>query len=651
MLSFFRRFIGSRVGAYIALGFLLLIGIAFAAGDITGRSGSGALGSLGGSNAAKVGGSTLSVSDLQSRVQRVFEQSRRSNPGTQMATFLAEGGVEQVYDQLIAGLAVSEFGGDQGMAISKRMVDAQIAAIPAFQDASGTFSQDAFRRLLANENLSEKALRDDITRDLAGKQLIIPATLGVALPNSLVLPYASLLLEARTGRIAAIPAQAFIPPAEPTEAQLKDFYARSAVRFTVPEQRQLRYAVIDLDRFAGAAQPTEAEVNAYYNQNRVQYAASETRSFEQLILPTEAAAKTIAADVRTGKSLAAAAQTAGLAVAALTNQSPEMLARLSSADVAKAGFAAPKDGLVGPIRAPLGWALLRVTAIDSKPAQAIDQVRPKIVDVLKGQKQQKLLADFTGKIEDQVGDGATFDEVAKDNALSIETTPFVLSTGQSVQRDGFVPSADIKPLLAPGFAMDADDDAQLVPITPDKRYALIHVGQVTPAAPPPLDKVKAAVSQQYKLAEGDKKAAAIAEQVRLKVSKGVKLEAAMAAVGVPLPPVQPIGGRRADLMRGDKPPPPPIALLFSMVRGSIKTLPLEGGRGYVLVQLDQIQQGDAGTQPQLVNQVREQLSSVIGGEYGDQFEHAIEQDLKVSRNLSAVAGVKQELRRANGGAQ
>jgi peptidyl-prolyl cis-trans isomerase D len=650
MLSFFRRFIGSRVGAYIALGFLLLVGLAFAAGDITGSGGLSVL-SAGGDTVAKAGGNSLSTSDVQSRTQRVFEQQRRSTPGMQIASFLSQGGLSQVFDQMVAGMSIDRFAKQEGMSVSKRMVDGQIAAIPAFQDASGAFSQDLFRRLLSSEGVSEQMLREDISRDLIGKQLVGPAGLGVRLPDDLVLPYASLVLETRAGRIGAVPAATFMQMPDPTPAQLSAFYAANTARFTVPEQRRLRYAVIDADRFTAAATPTDAEIAAFYAQNKAAYAASETRDFEQLILPTEAAAKAAAAAVRGGKSMASVAQGAGLAVASLKAQTRPMLAGVSSEAAAQAGFSAEQGGLVGPLRAPLGWSILRVAAITRTPEKTLTMVQPQIVATLKVQKEQKLLSEFTGKVEDQVGNGATFDEAVKDNGLTVETTPLLLATGQNVNQADYKPSPDIQPLLQAAFGMAADDDAQIVPITADKRYALLDVGDIVPAAPPPLDKVRAAVVQQYKLSQGNVKAKALADQLRAKVAKGMKLEDAMASAGVKLPPVQKVGGRRADLMREDKRPPEELAMLFTMAAGSVKVLPISGDRGYFIVQLDQIVRGDAGKNPQLVNQVRDQLGTAVGSEYSDQFERAIEKHLKVTRNAAALAKVEQELRRANGGAQ
>ncbi|WP_420143145.1 peptidyl-prolyl cis-trans isomerase [Sphingobium sp.] len=649
MLSVFRSFIRSKFGALIAVLFLGVIAAAFIMGDLTSGNYGNALG--GGGTAARAKGYKLSESELQDRVQRVFENARRSNPGLQISEFFTQGGGAQVFDQLVAALTLRAFADDQGVHISKRLVDAQIAQIPAFQDAAGNFSNDNFRALLVRERLTEQALRDDISREILQRQLMAPVGLGVKLTDSLVLPYASLLLEARQGAVAAIPAVAFLDDKAPTDAQLADFYKKNADRYTIPEQRRIRYAVIDAERFAQAAQPSDADISAYYNQNKAAYAAKQSRSIEQLVLPTQAAAKAIADQVKGGKSLADAAKGAGLAVSAQTDQSREALNASAGKTVADAVYAGKQGDLIGPIRGSLGWLLVRVTGVKETPARPLAAVRDDIVATLRVQKEKQLLTDFTGKIEDAIADGGTFDEVVKDNGLKLETSPLVLATGKQVKDSAFTAGPDLQPLLAPAFAMSADDDAQLIPITAEKRYALAAPGEIVAAAPPPLAEVKQLVIAQYKLNAGNEKAKALAEQIQKKLAKGGSLADAIAQAGVKLPAPQTLGGRRADIMRGEQRPPAEVAILFSMAANTVKTLPIGQDRGYFVVQLNKIERGDAKGQPELLNQVRTQLADVVGQEYGQQFEKAIEKELGVTRNANAVATVRTALSATNSGDQ
>ena len=647
MITFFRRLIGSKLGALLALIFLGLIAFAFAAGDVSSTGGFGSITSFGGSG-TKIGSQSLSESELQTRTQRVFEQQRRDNPGMKIGEFLSLGAVPQIYDQLVAGITLNEFARQQGVFVSKRMIDARIAEIPAFHDAAGKFSQELFRQMLSAQGVSEKALREDISKELTGQMIVGAAGFGTKLPDSMVLPYASLLLEARSGRIAAIPSVAFLPKDKPTDAQLKKFYTDNAERYTVPEQRSLRYAVVDTERFAQAAVPSDAEIKAYYDKNKAKYAAKEKRNIEQLILPTESAAK----EAASAASLDAAAKASGLSVATFEAKTKEAFAADTSKAAADAVFAAPQGQMAGPVKLALGWAIFRTTAIDTIVEKTLDAAKPEIAEALKTEKQGRLLSDFIAKVDDDIANGATFDEVVKDNGLKTETTPLLLSTGQNVQDTDYRPSSDVGAILKPGFDMENDDDPQFAPIIQQQRYALVDVADIAAAAPPPLEKIKPVVLQQYALSEGAKKAKALAAKLKQEVDKGKPLDKALADAGTRLPPIQNVSGRRADLLRGDQRPPAEISILFAMAPGTAKTMPIPNDQGMFIIMLDDIQEGDAAKVPGLVDKVRGDITNVVSSEYADQLERAIERNLGVQPNPALVGKVTQELRRINGaGAQ
>ena len=88
-----------------------------------------------------------------------------------------------------------------------------------------------------------------------------------------------------------------------------------------------------------------------------------------------------------------------------------------------------------------------------------------------------------------------------------------------------------------------------------------------------------------------------------------------------------------------------------MAENSVKTLPISEGRGYFVVQLTKIERGDAKGNPQLLAQVRDQMGDVIGQEYGEQFERAVEKELGVTRNAKAVEQVRSALTTNNSGGQ
>lgn len=648
MISLIRRLFNSKIGLAITFAFIGLVAFAFAAGDI---SNTGGLGSIGGNSGtvAKVGGGTLTSADVQSRTQMVFDRQRQQAPDMEMSRFLAMGGMENVVGQLINGLALTEFAKGEGMHNSKRLIDGEIGSIEAFKDASGKFSETMYRDLLRRQGITDAALRQDISRDVFNRQLLTPVGLGARMSHDMILPYASLLLEGRAGRIAVVPAKLFVSNDPPNPQELAEFYRRNAERFTVPEQRQLRYVLVDKARFDKAATPTAADIARYYAENKANYAARELRTLEQLILPTQAAADTIAAKVKAGTSLAEAAKSAGLAVATLADLNQQQYAEKSSAAVAKGAFTAPQGEIAPLAKSPLGWHIVRVASVKTTPARSLDAVRGEIVAALTQQKAAEAMADFLAKAEDQIAEGTTFDEFAKDASLPVKATPLVLRTGASVQAENYQAPPELKPLLDPAFTMELDDEPQMVTIQPDALYALVDVTDIKAAAPPPLDKVRTLIVQQFQLDRAAARAKTAADQVVTKVNKGMDLAKAIGELGLKVPPPQPIGGKRADIARGGQQVPPPLALLFSMAEGSTKALDIGKDQGYFVVRLDQIQRGDAGKQPALVSAVQQQMSRVAGNEYAEQFARAVQSHVGVKKNEAAIAAVKQQLRGGTSG--
>lgn len=647
MLGFFRQLIHSKVGAIIGLLFLGAIALAFAAGDIKNLA-QGTLSGSGG-DAAKVGGASLSANDVQSRVQRVFEGNRRNQPELTISQFLSVGGLQNVLEQLIDGLAITRFAQDNGMRVSKKLVDAEIASIPAFQDATGKFSQTTFTQLIQREHIPEKDLRDDIAQQILRRQIVSPTGAGAATPHGMILPYASMLLEQRAGTAAVLPSLAFLPRNRPNEAQVRAFYAGHSDAFSLPEQRRVRYAVIEASRFAAQTKPSEAEIAAYYRANAAKYAASETRTVQQLILPSEAKAKEIAAKAAS-VPLDKAAQAAGLATSSIGPVDRAGLAGQVGDPAVAPVFAAAKGAVVGPVHTGLGWALFSVTAVNAVPARSLESARAEIVAALTTEKTKQAMAEFAAKIDDQIGDGATFDQIVKTQGLTATETPMLTREGKPVgappQQQ---PDPAVMPLVTAGYTMEQGDDPQMIPLVSDQtRMALVALGQVAPAGPPPLAQIRPAVERGWALQQGALKAKAAAEALRAKLAVGTPLATALAGVGVALPPPEHVAAQRAQLGQQGQRVPEVMVALFSMLKGKARIIPLPQDQGYAIIQLDEVVPGNAAGNRQVLDATREGLIPVLAEEYGRQFQAAIRAQVGVQRNDAVLARIQGDLRRGGG---
>lgn len=544
MITFFRNIIFSKIGAGVTVAFLVLIALAFAAGDVLNFGGGTTIQSS--DEVARVGSHKITAAEYEKAVADAFNQEQQSNPRLTRGAFVAMGGGELVLNQLIDRAAMIEFGRKHGIVAGDRLIDSEIAKLPIAQGADGRFSQKVYEAFLQQRGFTDKQVREDLTASLVARQLLVPASFGAKFPQDGTLRYSSFLRERRKGAIALLPSQAFAPPAAPGEAEVTAYYNKTRAAYTVPERRTLRYAMIDASVVKAVAAPTEVEIAARYNANKALYAASETRKIVQLVVPTESAARAILAETAKGASLETAARSKGLSTSTL-NLSKAALANQASSAVADAAYAAKTGAVVGPARSGLGWHLLRVDAIDSKPARTLDQVRGELTAQLSEAKRRQALSDFSAKIEEEFDNGSALSDVAKELSLTPTVTEPLTADGKVFGKPGQSVPAELAKVVQAAFSMERQNQPQLAEIDPGKRFVVFDVTQITAAAPAPLAEVKPIVIAQLQLEKGQVAAKAAAERVLAATKKGTDLAAAVAQLGVSVPPVDQVDMGRAEL--------------------------------------------------------------------------------------------------------
>lgn len=645
MISSIRSLINSKLGAFFALLFVGTIAIAFALGDV---SNSGSFGGLSGGNVARVGNRDISLGELNDALNNRLKSERQDNPTLNMGSFVDGGGLDTTLEQLINRYALTVFGQEYGVAVSKRLIDSEIRKIPGAMGLDGKVSAEAFGRFAQQIGVSEKAIRDDIAQTLFAQQILPASASGPAAPGGFVLPYASLLLEQRSGQIAAVPASAFLPQKPPSETVLAKFYSDNSVKFTIPEKRSISYAIFGKDIIAQRAKPTEADIAAYYRANAAKFAAAQARNISQVIVPTEAAAKSVVAQVATGKSIAAVANELGLAVTTAINVSKSTLTSSTSQAVADAAFAAAQGTVAKPARSNLGWAVVRVDSINNVAAKSLAAARAEIAEELLKTRSEEMLTEMTGEIEDGFANGATISDVAKQNSLTVSTSPKLLATGQDITNPAYKPIPEMQAILPAAFQMETNGEAQLIELVPGEKFAMVAVADFDEAAPPALNQVRSIVLQQWAQSEGAKGARKAADALRKAVDAGQPLEAALAAAKIKGAQVERLSGTRADISREGQQVPPPLSLMFAMKKGTAKIIQAGDNRGWFVVYLTDIVKGDASGQSDMLKARKQELSGILQQEYVAQMVLSAAKDVGVEKNEDGIAEVRTRLTNRDG---
>ena len=639
MLTFFRRFFQSKIGLPIFLGFLVLMALAFAAADITGTGFSGVSGS---DRVAVVGGEPIASTELVTATNNALEQVRQQNPTLSMPEFIAAGTLDEVLRQLIDRNAIGIYARQYGLRAGDNLVNSEILQIEAFKSLSGEFDEQTYLAALRQRGLSDAVFRRDLANGLLEDQLLRPALAAPQMPAKVARQYASLVLERRKGEIALIPSTAFAPAGDPSETQLAEWYGKNRAMFMRPERRTLRFAVFGDDTLKVDAVPTEAEIAARYKRDAAQYQASERRAVTAFVVPTQDAAKALAARIRSGTSLEAAAREAGFSASPTDLRDRQALANTTSLAFAENAFKAAQGGVIEPAQGNLGWYVARVDKIERIPARSLAEVRGTIAEALGIEKRNAAIADLVAEIEGEIDSGTALAEVAKAYGLTVETTPALLANGQAFGQPGVQIVPQLAPVLATAFQME-ESEPQLAEVVPGKQFVMFEVARLDEASAPPLAEVKEQAIAGWKRAQGAILAKQAADRIAAKARGADGLAAALAAEGKPHELERIDIERRALLSQRGRNIPAPLVLMFSMAEGSVKVL--EGPRnvGWYIVSLADISTNPVESEPGLLEQTRAQLAPTLTEEYRRQAAAAMRKELGTTRDDAAIEAVRKRL--------
>ncbi|KTR84853.1 peptidylprolyl isomerase [Novosphingobium barchaimii] len=621
MLHFFRTIIKSKVGAIVAIAMLCLLALAFVAADVSGNRGVGGASS---GTIAKVGGESVTAADLNNGVNEALQRVRQQDPTLSMTGFVARGGLDIILNDLIDLKALFDFGKDNDIVAGDRLIDSELQRQGALQP--------------------QAIPRDTVATRLVARMLLAPAEYGAVMPAEMAWRYSQLLGESRTGTVVVLPSLAFAPQQAPGNAQLAAFYKSHTNAFIRPERRVIRYATFGPDAVKNVPAPTDAEIAKRYDADKAQYAALERRAITQVVAPTEAAAKAIDAEVKAGKSLDASASEKGLAAAKLGPLGKQELSAQSAPAVADAVFAAAK-GQVVTARSPLGWYVVRVEAVDTRPARSLAEVKTEIATTLATEKRRAAVTDYLTKIEEQFEGGSNLPEVAAKLGLQLQDTPPLTADGAVYQAPGQGVSPALKPILKTAFSME-ENQPQVAEAEPGKTFIVYDVTSVSPSAPAPMNEILGDVKLAYALDMGAANAKAEALKVQAALRKGEKVDAIVARIGKKLPQVERVGMSRPQLVQmqqAGRPVPPPIRLLFAMAKGSVKVQEAPGKRGWFVVVLDTIQPGAVDRKDPAIAAAQRGLGKASGTEYSEALRKAITANVGVTRNEAAIKALRDQL--------
>ena len=641
-----KRFRNFTIGAILFLSLVAIVITGFGTGGVGGLDSLGGGGGATGTELAKVGSVSITTDEANNQFNRDFQQLRQRLPNAQITEFLNQGGFEGSVDRLIAVETLRQYARARGIVTTRQMIDTAISTAPEFQFAriGNNFDNNIFQRALQQAGVSVDEIRSEFSRQLLSRQLLQPIEAGFTVPLGVGQAYATVPSEQRTGMIGVVPVGAIERSLNPSDAEIAAYYQRYRDYFAVPERRVIKYAVIGPEQVS-IIPPTDAEIGAVY-ANTPRYQAGRIRTLESVnfgnAANAQAEANAFAQRVRGGSGFQAAAQAAGRAeaYARRANQTQRDFANLVTPEVATQAFQAAQGAILGPVRSPLGWLVVRVESAGG--GQPLAAVRADIVRELERRKRTAAIAALVSQLEGQIDEGMSFEDAARTARLTVVTTPAITAQGMLANGQPWPQvTPDLRALLAPAFDMDPDDSKAQVPaIQADSRYALLGIDRAEPAAPPPLAEIRDRVRGQLVRRTALTRARQVADAIAARINAGTPIAQAFAQAGIPLPPPQPITARRMDIMTRQA--PESLQLFFRLRPGTAAVVAAPNSGGWMVAAPQQSLRSPTAA-PQAAAEARQQLSQAMASEAEGQLLKAMEQRIGVQRNDAAIRAERRRI--------
>ena len=495
---------------------LAMLGLAFT--DVQGmfRGGSSVTGGV-----AKIGGQKISVAEFDNVFQRTL---RQQNIGSDEALRNALPLI--VLNQEINSRLYARTAHDLGLIVDdktaaralKREVIGPIAA------EAGVSEKEALQRLLGSLGISERAFVDTFKSQIASETLMSTLPAGARAPEQMIADALKRRYEWRRGEYFELTAADLGNALKPaSEDELKKYYASIASDFLLPEYRSFDVLLIDRAGLGLDGKPDAAAVEAYYNEHASEFAIAEQRKIEQIIVGGVAGAKDMKAQAEAGQTLSAIAKAAKASGDAVKSKAVFTASTYSEdemdVELADAAFKAPGNALVGPVKTPFGWHLMKIVSVTPARTQPLSEARAHIEKELADEINGEALYNRATEIDDLVAGGATLDDVAKQYKLKLHSFSDVTSEGtdkNGKKIESKLPA--FAKIVETAYTLDEGRTSQLTE-TSDGALLLISTTSVTKAQEQPFEAVRNEVADSLRLKKMgelfDAKSAEITEKMQL----------------------------------------------------------------------------------------------------------------------------------------
>lgn len=396
---------------------------------------------------------------------------------------------------------------DLGVSISDDYIRQIIFSQAEFLDANGQFSHEKFSRLLALSGWNEDKYIQTLKQDIVKQHLVQGLVSGFNVP-SFMSPYLEKIAnQQKVFKFITIDTDKLPIDRKISQDELEQYYQDFSAQFTEPEKRDASFIVLALDNMAAQYTPSQEEIQTYYEEHIDQFVTPEKRNILQMVFDKEDDAFAAMQKLNAGQDFYAVAKE-------MANQDKEAteLGWVAKdqliADMGDRMFEAKKNEIAGPVKSEMGWHIMKLIGVKAKSEMPRATADKKIINELRKEKAYDIAYEKMAKIEDEIGAGKTFAEIAQDNQATIYNVKGIDDQGKakfiSKGQEKLLKSTDFVDAV---FSYNVNEISQV--IEEEDGFVIVNVDAIVDAHPMDINDVKPEIEKMW----ADNERSAIAQEI------------------------------------------------------------------------------------------------------------------------------------------
>ena len=445
---------------------------------------------------------------------------------------------DQALNGLIDRAVLVEQARELGLEISDDELRDVILGTPAFQ-RDGRFDKEQYMRALRGSQRTPAEYEEAIRRDLAVQRLQQLVEDGASVSEQEARDHVLAQEETRTFEYVKFPTIEFEEHVDvDDEDGIEATYEENKTKYASPETVQTAMLVFTPEAYASQVAVSDEEVESIYDQFKGgKYTQPHEVSARHVLVKVDAGAsdedKAAAREKieAVQKRLADGEDFAAVA----TEVSEDVGSAAKGGDLGyfgkgrmvppfeEAAFALEPGGTSDIVESPFGFHIIRVEDVREERMKPFDEVRDEIVAELRekgGGEKAKEAADAAFA---ELGKGKSFDEVATEQSLTIETPePFAKNAPIAGVGRSF-------PLTNAIFDLEPGSNTDVTSV--ENNWVIARLDEKIPSVVPPLEEVRSKVVEDFRRAKAQEAGEAAAGEFLAKAKELGSLEKAAQAEG------------------------------------------------------------------------------------------------------------------------